>query len=89
MPKRSNAINNYNITTRIIATITATITATVTATTTTITTKSTISYFQMKVGNNFMAVAFAVCNGSMTLQAEKIYLTIINNESKVNNMAKW
>lgn len=86
MPKRSNAINNYNITTRIIATITATITATVTSTTTT---KSTISYFQMKVGNNFMAVAFAVCNGSMTLQAEKIYLTIINNESKVNNMAKW
>lgn len=86
MPKRSNAINNYNITTRIIATITATITATVTATTTT---KSTISYFQMKVGNNFMAVAFAACDGSMTLQAEKIYLTIINNESKVNNMAKW
>lgn len=43
----------------------------------------------MKVGNNFMAVAFSVCNGSMTLQAEKIYLTIINNESKVNNMAKW
>lgn len=83
MPKQSNAINNYNITTRIIATITATVTATTT------TTKSTISYFQMKVGNNFMAVAFAACDGSMTLQAEKIYLTIINNESKVNNMAKW
>lgn len=49
--------------------------------------KSTISYFQMKVCNNLMAVAFAACDGSMTLQAEKIYLTIINNKSKVNNMA--
>lgn len=49
--------------------------------------KSTISYFQMKVCNNLMAVAFTACDGSMTLQAEKIYLTIINNKSKVNNMA--
>lgn len=77
-----------NITTTIIATITATVTAKTTAETTT-TMKSTISYFQMKVCNNFMAVAFAACDGSMTLQAEKIYLTIINNKSKVNNMAKW
>lgn len=79
-----------NITTIIIATITATVTAKTTAETTT-TMKSTISYFQMKVCNNFMAAAtaFAACDGSMTLQAEKINLTIINNKSKVNNMAKW